>query len=69
MSALQSNTDAILVAIPMVSVTFAAFFRLDEILSRHSKPTEMGHPLSHWDRDGQPICIEPDGKQYRHRAR
>jgi hypothetical protein len=65
MAALQSNTDAFLVAIPMVGAMFAAFFRLDEALSRHQKPAEKGHQLSGWDKDGHPVCIEPDGKLHR----
>jgi hypothetical protein len=68
MSAIQSNTDAILVAIPMVAVMFAVNFRLDEIISRHKKPAEQGHALSDWDRDGHPVCIEPDGKLHRRPA-
>jgi len=62
MLALQSNTDAILVAVPMVGVMFAVLFRLDESLSRGRKPMEQGHPLSDWDKDGLPVCVEPDGK-------
>jgi hypothetical protein len=64
MSAIQSNTDALLVAIPMVAVMFAGFFRLDEVISRNRKPVKSGHPLSDWDKDGHPICIEPDGKRH-----
>jgi hypothetical protein len=65
MSALQSDTDAILVAIPMVGAMFAAFFRLDEVFSRHRKRQEKGHSLSGWDKDGLLVCIEPDGKRHR----
>ena len=65
MSAIQSNTDALLVAIPMVAAMFAGFFRLDEAIGRVQKPMEKGHSLSHWDKDGHPVCIEPDGKQHR----
>jgi hypothetical protein len=64
MLATQTNTDALLVAIPMVTVMFAAFFRLDEAFGRHDKPLENGHPLSHWDAEGQPVCIEPDGRRH-----
>lgn len=65
MSAIQSNTDALLVAIPMVAAMFAGFFRLDEAIGRVQRPMEKGHSLSHWDEDGHPVCIEPDGKQHR----
>ena len=64
MSAIQSNTDALLVAIPMVVAMFAGFFRLDEAIGRAQRPMEKGHSLSHWDKDGHPVFIEPDGKQY-----
>jgi hypothetical protein len=65
MSALQSNTDAILVGIPMVGVMFAVLFRLDESFSRPRKPAEKGHRLSGRDKDGRRVCIEPDGKLHR----
>lgn len=68
MAAIQSNTDAFLVAIPMVTAMLAAFFRLDEAISRNPKPTQNGHPLSDWDKDGHPVCIEPDGKLHRRPA-
>jgi hypothetical protein len=64
MPVIQSDTDALLVAIPMVVAMFAGFFRLDEIVSRSRKPIKNGHPLSDWDKDGQPVCIEPDGKRH-----
>jgi hypothetical protein len=65
MSAIQSNTDALLVAIPMVAAMFAGFFRLDEAIGRTQKPVEKGHSLSHQDKDGRAVCIEPDGRVYR----
>ena len=65
MSAIQSNTDALLVAIPMVAALFAGFFRLDEAIGRTQRSMEKGHSLSHRDKDGQPVCIEPDGKVFR----
>jgi len=65
MAALESNTDAILIAIPMVGLLFATFFRLDEAFSRYPKPSKNGHPLSCRDKDGHPVCIEPDGKLHR----
>jgi hypothetical protein len=68
MSGLQSNTDAILVAIPMVAVLFIGFFRLDELLSRPQRPTELGRSFSRVDQHGNSICIEPDGKAHRWRA-
>jgi len=61
MVALQSNADAILVAIPMVALMFAGFFRLDALFSRPPKRPSRYHPLSHWDEDGLLVCVEPDG--------
>lgn len=62
MSALQSNTDVLLVAIPMVGMLVIGFFRLDEAICKPEKRIVKGHPLSGWDAGGQPMCIEPDGK-------
>jgi len=62
MLALQSNTDALLVAIPMVGLLFAGFFRLDEIFGRSKRPVENRRQMSGWDKDGRPVCADPDGK-------
>lgn len=63
MAVMQSNTEAVLVAIPMVAFLIAGFFRLDEIFSRAPKPAERGHQLSNWDEHGHAECVEPDGKR------
>lgn len=62
MLVLQSNTDALLVAIPMVGLLFAGFFRLDEIFGKPKKPVENRRQMSGWDKNGRPICTDPDGK-------
>jgi hypothetical protein len=59
MSTVQSNADAFLVAIPMMVFLLAAFFRLDELVSRPSKPPKHGRQLCNWDKDGIPICTDP----------
>jgi hypothetical protein len=59
MAALQSDRDAILVAIPMVIVLFAAFFRLDELVCRNGKRSGTGRTLSGWDKNGRPVCLDP----------
>jgi hypothetical protein len=66
MPMLQSNTDALLVAIPMIGVLFAGFFRLDELFGRSKKPVENRRQMSGWDKDGRPVCADPDGKMPGH---
>jgi hypothetical protein len=51
-----------LVAIPMVVILFVGFFRLDNIFAGPPKKQEWGKRLSNWDRDGQVICTDPDGR-------
>jgi hypothetical protein len=62
MSAMQSNTDALLVAIPMVGLLFAGFFRLDEMVGKPKKRTANRRQMSGWDKNGRPVCADPDGK-------
>ena len=71
MSVLQSNTDAVLVAIPMIGMLVAGFFRLDELVGKPKKSAEHRRSMSGWDEQGRPICADPDGKSPRriHRVR
>jgi len=62
MSNLQSNTDAILIAIPMLGLLFAGFFRLDELLGKPEKPADPKRQRSGLDKHGRQICVDPDGK-------
>lgn len=55
-----SDADAFLVAIPMLVFGLIAFFRLDELLSRPKKQPCHGRRLCNWDKDGAPICTDPD---------
>lgn len=65
MTVFQSNTDALLIAIPMVGILFAGYFRLDELFGKPKKPTETRRKMSGWDKDGKPICADPDGRPAR----
>ena len=74
MTSQQSNLDTLLLALPIVAMLFMVFFRLDELLAKPRLHGAVGHPLSHRDKDGQIICIEPDGHYWTalaggHRAR
>jgi len=65
MTILESNTDALLVAIPMVGLLFAGFFRLDELFGKSKKQATPRRQIAGLDAKGRPICIDPDGKSYR----
>lgn len=58
-----SNSDAILVAVPMIGILIACFFRLDEMFGKPKKKVIVEHrrPMSGWDKNGKPICGDPDG--------
>jgi hypothetical protein len=62
MAILQSNADALLVAIPMVGLLFAGFFRLDELVGKPKKRAQTRSKMSGWDQDGRPVCADPDEK-------
>jgi hypothetical protein len=61
MSAIQSNTDALLVAIPMVGLMFAGFFRVDELVGKSQKTPSHRSQIGGLDERGFPICLDPDG--------
>lgn len=61
MTMILSNTDALLVAVPMVGILFAGYFRLDELVGKSKKPAKMRRPMVGSDLDGRPICADPDG--------
>lgn len=58
-----SNSDAILVSIPMVGILIACFFRLDEMFGKPKKKMRVEHrrQMSGWDEHGKPVCADPDG--------
>jgi hypothetical protein len=68
MTVFQSNTDALLVAVPMVGILFLGHFRLDELFGKPKKKAqvkESPRQLTDWDENGQPICADPGGKSSR----
>jgi len=69
MGELQSNRDAILLAIPMLALVFVARFRMEPMLMRSGGSLSLGHPLSHVDSQGQFVCVEPNGESYVSAAR
>jgi hypothetical protein len=62
MSVLQSNTDALLVAVPMIGILIVGFFRLDELVGKSKKKQTMHRRvISGLDGKGRQICLDPDG--------
>lgn len=61
---LHSVADNLLVGVPMILVLLAVFFRLDEAFTR--RPSVQVHrPLAGGvDRNGMPICTDPEGKPF-----
>jgi len=57
-----SNSDAILVAVPMIGILIACFFRLDEMFGKPKKKDMVEHrrTMSGWDKEGKPMCADPD---------
>jgi hypothetical protein len=69
MTTLLSNRDALLVAVPMVGILFAGFFRLDEVFGKpKKKQVKRRIQVAGVDPEGRPICIDPDGKRVDQRA-
>ena len=69
MTALSSNMDAILVAIPMVGLLFVGMFRLDELIAKPQKRPERRRAIAGSDKNGAPLCIDPDGTMKGKRSR
>jgi hypothetical protein len=64
MTVLLSNHDALLVAVPMIGILFAGFFRLDEVFGKpKKKQAKRRSQVAGVDPEGRPICIDPDGKR------
>jgi hypothetical protein len=63
---MHSNTDALLIAIPMIAVLIAGFFRLDELIAAPKKKRLPNRRvIAGSDEYGRPICIDPDGNPSR----
>ena len=65
MTVFQSNTDALLVAVPMIGILFAGYFRLDELFGKPKLAKKSRRPVSGWDKYGKPIVSDPDFKPTR----
>jgi hypothetical protein len=61
MAAIQSDMNALLVAIPMVGLLFVGMFRLDELFGKTQKKTKRRREIAGVDQNGMPICLDPDG--------
>jgi hypothetical protein len=59
---MQPTFDTLLLGVPIVGMLLLCFFRVDELIARPRARAVLGHPLSHRDRNGQIVCIEPDGR-------
>jgi hypothetical protein len=64
MTILESNADALLVALPMVGILFAGFFRLDELFGKPKKSQPPRRQSTGLDKSGHQICLDPDGKPF-----
>ena len=61
MSVIQSNADAILVAVPMIGLLFAGYFRLDELFSKPKrKKSSHVRPFASLDESGNATGLDPD---------
>jgi hypothetical protein len=61
---LKSGRDALLLGIPLVAFLIIVYFRFDELIfkPKASKSTRKPPPASGFDRDGQAIFCDPDGR-------
>ncbi len=57
-----STADSLLVAIPMLAILFAGFFRLDELFGKSTKRVKARRPAVGLDERGRPILADPDGQ-------
>jgi hypothetical protein len=61
MSFVVSNLDSVVFAVPMLGLLLSAFFRVDELAAKPAKPVIHRRLASGLDRNGIPICLDPDG--------
>jgi len=58
---IKSNADAILVAVPMIGLLFAGYFRLDELFSKPKrKNVSHGRPFASLNANGEITGLDPD---------
>ncbi|MDR3752162.1 MAG: hypothetical protein P4K94_11830 [Terracidiphilus sp.] len=60
---IHSNLKAILVALPMLFVLLAGFFRLDQLFAAPKRRAAVSRPPTGIDEDGAPILCDPDGRR------
>jgi hypothetical protein len=59
---LQSNADALLVAVPMIGILVVSFFRLDELVGKSNKKQVVHRrKIAGLDDNGRQVCLDPDG--------
>jgi hypothetical protein len=64
MTILLSNSDALLVAVPMIGILVVSFFRLDELVGKTKKrPAQQRRQVAGLDGGGRQICLDPDGTE------
>lgn len=63
MSVLQSNADALLVAVPMIGILVVSFFRLDELVGKSKKKPVQRRQIAGLDGRGRQVCLDPDGTE------
>ena len=57
-----SNADAILVAVPMLGVLFAGYFKVDEMIGKPKKKVMRNRrSLSGNNVHGESVLVDPDG--------
>jgi len=59
---LHSGWEKTLVAVPLLGLLFAAYFRLDEIVTKRKKGRKLTRHGSGLGPDGEPQVFDPDGK-------
>jgi len=60
--------DVYLFGIPLIALLFFGYFRLDETFTMRKRvPTPVPGPRPVVDRDGEPMCTDPDGRPWEKR--
>ena len=60
---IHSNLEAFLVAIPLLFLLLAGFFRLDQLFAAPRRRAVALRPSSGIDKHGLPIVCDPDGRR------
>ena len=63
-TALLSNMDSFLVAIPFLFFLLFGYFRLDEVVAAPKRPARIRRAPCGIDEDGQAILSDPDGRRW-----